>query len=228
MKYAMTNICMIAKDRPRLTQQALDSLTAKPSSLYNLTLIDDGSLPEAHQYYSHNKVTVRLSSSKGIVGFVRNLSIKIAEQYWGRGDFLYLSDNDIFFKPYWLEQMVQTLELVESSGVKVLGGARHPYHGVNQSLVCGNGSSVSITDAVAGYSHLMRWETWDKYGPFDAHQLGVGMSEDFAFCQKIVKDGGYVGYIESPVLVNCGLTNSLGQPAVGSEAFPRIEGLIQE
>lgn len=221
------NICMIAKDRQRLTRQAIESLTVNtPSNLYNLTLIDDGSQPEAPQFISPNKVTIRLSQSKGIVGFARNLSIGMSEAYWGRGDFLYLSDNDLFFQPGWLEKMIEAFEACESHGLlRVLGGVRHPFHGINRLAGV---VPIVTTDAVAGYSMLMRWETWYKYGPFDAHAQGVCQSEDFAFCQKIIKDGGYVGYMEPGVLVNCGLTNSEGKPAVGSEAFPRVEGIVQE
>lgn len=63
----------------------------------------------------------------------------------------------------------------------------------------------------------MRWETWDKYGPLDAHASGVGQSEDYAFCQKIIQDGGKVGSIYPRCVLNCGLTNSFGQPSVGAD-----------
>lgn len=223
----IANICMIAKDRPRLTQQALESLkkNTHPGS-YNLTVIDDASEMAVDRHWTGENGTVyRLAESQGIVGFVRNFSIDIAERHWGRGDILYLSDNDIYFQPNWLEKMIRSFETCEPHGLRVLGGVRHPYHGINLKS---DDAPVVITDAVAGYSHLMRWETWDKYGLFDAHTQGVCQSEDFAFCQKIIKDGGLVGYIEPGVIYNCGLTNSLGQPAVGGEAFPRVEGIIQE
>lgn len=235
------NVCMIAKDRPRLTSQALRSLERNtPPHLYSFTIIDDGSYSwdsdsQEISYPHDNWLFVRLSCSKGIVGFARNLSIQISEQYWGRGDFLYLSDNDVYFQPGWLEKMIAAFERFEPDGLRVLGGVRHPFHGANRRLgaflnlyVLPDQNCVALTDAVAGYSHLMRWETWDKYGPFDAHAQGVCKSEDFAFCQKIVKDGGLVGYIEPPVLINCGLTNTEGNPAVGSEAFPRVEGVFQQ
>lgn len=226
----MTNICMIAKDRPRLTAQAVLSLRDNtPADMYNLTIIDDGGdTPMYREFNGANVASVRLPKSKGIVGFVRNLSIQVSEAYWGRGDYLYLSDNDVFFHPKWILRMIAAFKACESQGLRVLGGVRHPYHGINSRLTNAGVQSVVLTDAVAGYSHLMRWETFDKYGPFDAHAQGVCQSEDFAFCQKIIQDGGKVGYLEVGCLYNCGLTNSEGKPAVGSEAFPRYEGILQE
>ena len=63
----------------------------------------------------------------------------------------------------------------------------------------------------------MRWSTWDKHGPLDAHAKGVGQSEDWKFCQSIIADGGCVGSVYPRVVFNCGVTNSLGQPSPGAE-----------
>jgi hypothetical protein len=86
------------------------------------------------------------------------------------------------------------------------------------------------TDAVAGYSMLMSWQTWDKYGPFDQHAVGVGQSEDFAVCQKVLKDGYRVGYVSPPVLTVTGLTNTLGGKVPGWEQLKALvpEGVIAE
>ena len=146
-----------------------------------------------------------------------------SEKFWGRGEFLYFSDNDIYFTPGWITQLRPVFN------VKVIGGQRHPFHGINHTspylFGCG---FIEITDAVAGYSQFMEWSTWDKYGPFDAHTVGVCKSEDFAFCQKIVKDGGMVGYIDPPAVYHTGLTNSEGKAAIGSEQFQRVEGVLYQ
>ena len=113
---SLVNICMIAKDRPRLTQQTISSLKQNtPEGSYNLTIVDDGSRVPIVSYLGDGNVfCVRLNRSKGIVGFARNFAIRAAEQYWGRGDFLVTLDNDLFCLPGWLEQMVQVF-------------LRHPY-----------------------------------------------------------------------------------------------------
>lgn len=224
------NVVMLVKDRVRLTEQALRTLYENtPRDQFNLTIVDDGSDIETglvvERYKQDNMRVVHFPESIGIVGFLRNVGAWASERYFGRGEFLYFSDNDVAFFSGWLDKMTEVLSCRDwiSGNVKLLGGYRHPFHGVN-----GSWPQVELTDAVAGYSHLMRWSTWDKYGPYDQHAKGVCQSEDFAICQKIVKDGGKVGYIHPPVIANCGITNSEGKPAIGHEAFPRLPDLIYE
>ena len=64
---------------------------------------------------------------------------------------------------------------------------------------------------------MMRWEMWDKYGPLDAHAVGPGQSEDWKFCQDIIKDGGLVGSLQPHLVFNCGITNSLGDDSPGAD-----------
>jgi GT2 family glycosyltransferase len=217
----VVNICMIAKDRPRLTEQALRSLTLHtPKELYNLTFVDDGS-SNAFYYRTFNHYNVLLPQSKGIVGFARNFAIRAAEQYWGRGDFLCCLDNDIYALPNWLHRM--TTAMNEHPAFAIVGGCRHPYHGVNSS----HGPLVA-TDAVAGYSMMMRWEHWDAFGAFDAHAVGLGQSEDYAVCRRAVDAGLMVGYMNPSVLLHTGITNTEGKLATGAENFERLPGVIFE
>lgn len=232
----MTNICMIARNRPNLTQQAVQSLYdhTDPSTC-TLTVLDDGTSSEnlCAMYpfsgkWTQREVLIHIHPSKGIVGLARNLAIRASETYWGRGDFLCMLDNDVYLCDGWLEKITRALAWAEHWGYRILGGQRHPFHQiaeVNQE----QGITVQKVDAVAGYSMLMRWETWDKYGPFPDNQPGVCCSEDWAVCQRITKELYYkVGYIHPPVLYHCGITNTLGQPAVGSEAFERVPGVLYE
>src|ERR1041385_6644553 len=126
---------------------------------------------------------------------------------------------------HWLANMI---EIASCPGAHLLGGQRHPYHKPNQRLVYATGRCVEETDAVAGYSMFMSWDTWDRFGPFDANAKGIGQSEDWAFSQRVKKGGGIVGYIRPPVLAHCGLTNTDSKPATGHEAFERFPGLIYE
>ena len=117
----MTNVVMLAKNRDRLTYQAVKSLKDNTDpAMYTLTLVDDGGddplsdqLIEWFQWHGEeaqpNWVTVRITPSKGIVGLARNIGIAFSEQYWGRGDWLYLSDNDVAFFPDWLPLMTNNM-----------------------------------------------------------------------------------------------------------------------
>jgi hypothetical protein len=233
----MNNIILLVKDRPRLTEQTLRTLYMHTDkSAFNLTVVDDGSWPETTQilrrYEGYGNIEiVTFLHSVSIVGFLRNVGVWASERFFGRGDYLYHSDNDIAFTPRWLDIMTDRLDFVHSLNVCILGGYRHPFHGLRDGALTTalhEGEGVDLTDAVAGYSHLMKWSTWDQYGPYDQHAKGVCQSEDFAICQKIKADHGHVGYIHTPVIHNCGLTNSEGKPAIGAEHFPRIPGLVYE
>lgn len=233
----MTNIILIARDRPRLTEQTLRTLYMNTDpTAFNLCVVNDGSQIETtriiEQYQKKDNCTaVHIVKPVGIVGFLKNLGAWVAERYFGRGKFLYFSDNDVAFEREWLMRMTDRLEFGETQGILLLGGYRHPFHGSPAgawATAMAEDEGILITDAVAGYSHLMRWSTWDAHGPYDQHAVGVCQSEDFALCQKVIARGGAVGYIHPPVIHNCGITNSEGKPAIGAEHFPRVKGLIYE
>lgn len=251
----MMNAVMLVKNRPRLTKQALDSFAENTSGDWNLTIVDDQSNAETRAIlrsfallYRSKVALLRNDTSSGITGQVRNLGVYWSEKFFGRGDWLYLSDNDVAFLPQWDWKLTMVYGGLESSrtddlfhvgAICVLGGSRHPYHQPNGQLVPSRSpysnvihaslGTVDCVDAVAGYSQLMRWRVWDRFGPLDAHAPGICQSEDFAFCQRIVKAGGNVGYINPSVVVDCGITTWDGKPAVGAEAkTERIPGIIYE
>lgn len=226
----MLNCVMLVRDRPKLTRQALHTFTQNTDVEWTLTLIDDASQPETRDALrsfarnTQNVALLRNETSKGITGQVRNLGVYWSEKYFGRGLSLVLADNDVAFKPKWASVMY---DLQTQIPVAVLGGQRHPYHGVNETCRR-HDLTVEITDAVAGYLQMMPWPAWDEFGPLDAHAPGVCQSEDFAFCQKIVKAGRKVGYINPPMVIHTGLTRTDGSPAVGAEAMERIAGVYYE
>jgi GT2 family glycosyltransferase len=219
---------MLVRDRPRLTDQALESIyNHSVPGHYTLTIVDDGSLPVTRKLLVDrtNTVVCHFSRSIGILGFLRNIGTQVSEKVFGRGNWLCFLDNDVAVFEHWLANMI---EIASCPGAHLLGGQRHPYHKPNQRLVYATGRCVEETDAVAGYSMFMSWDTWDRFGPFDANAKGIGQSEDWAFSQRVKKGGGIVGYIHPPVLAHCGLTNTDSKPATGHEAFERFPGLIYE
>lgn len=239
----MTNIVLLVRDRPRLTEQTLRTLYEEtPRGQFNLTIVDDGSWPETTavlRRYSirDNCRLVTFLRPVSVVGFLRNIGAKVSELTFGRGEFLCFIDNDIAFLDRWLDKIIQAKEQIkvnEDKGFAVLGGYRHPFHGANHTFFLEGeyqgalNLRVEETDAVAGYMHFMRWAAWDLYGPYDANARGVCQSEDYAFCQKVIAQRGHVGYVHPPIIANCGLTNSEGKPAVGHESFHRYPGLVYE
>jgi len=217
----MVNAVMLVRDRLELTRQAIFTmLDHVPVGSLNLTIADDGSQDETRfllERFANDRVRVlRLFPPVGIVGLARNLGILASERLFGRGDYLYLADNDAYHLPGWLDTLRGAFERAEPH-VKLLGGYTHPYHGVNQWAPASS-PRIGLHDAVQGLSQLMRWNTFDRYGPFDSNAQGTNQSEDFAFCQRIIKDSYLVGSIYPRVIINCGLLDSYGKPCVGYEA----------
>lgn len=228
---AKVNIVMLVRNRRLLTAQALESLDDNTDkSLYNLTVVDDGSeIPitnayhPAHRSIGDNATVLRIEhGSKGITGQARNLGVYWAERYWGRGEYLYLSDNDMYFTPGWLEKLIAAVSYADWK-VGLIGGWNHPYLQPKPAPTVFSFTDFKVCahDAVAGASQLMSWHIWYQFGPLDAHAPGVGQSEDWKFSQSIIQSGGLVGSIYPRVVFNCGVTNSLGAASTGADEMVR-------
>ena len=229
----MTSIVMLVRDRPRLTDQALESIyNHSVPGHYTLTIMDDGSLPATRKLLVDrtNTVVCHFSRSIGILGFLRNIGAQVSEKVFGRSDWLCFLDNDVAVFEGWLPALMELgsrLPLFPRQAF-VIGGQRHPFHQATTAHNFDDCMVFNEVDAVAGYSMFMSWDTWDRFGPFDANAKGIGQSEDWAFSRRVKKGGGIVGYTPPPVLAHCGVTDSLGKPATGHEAFERFPGLIYE
>lgn len=232
-----TDIIIPVHNRWDHTKQTLDSLFANTRhEAFHLYVIDDLSSEENRQkllkYRSDNRELFNLTlNSKNIgPGASRNLVTNHIKDISMQSHYIYHSDNDVYFTPGWLEKLLVIYEEFKET-IPLLGGGCHPYL-QNKAVVDSKdvvGYRVGIKDAVSGYSQLMTWEVWNKYGPFDesmrdAEKKIMG-SEDWAFCQKIVKDGFNVGSVEPELVIATGKTNTYGDPATGHETFRQVEGV---
>lgn len=206
---------MLVCNRPRLTKQALESLSGTPG--INITISVDAksdleTLSIVDVFQSVHRCSSYLSAGDQGTGSLRNRVIEVSTHRFGRGDYLYLSDNDVkFLSPGWLETIIECYEVAWHHGFKVVGAYNHPYHQHNDRLMVNDKYSVCDVHALALQSMLMRWEVWDMYGPFCDTPVGrVCMGEDVDFALRIKKDGGRMGVVDPPLLVNTGITNSFG------------------
>jgi hypothetical protein len=143
-----------------------------------------------------------------------------------------MTDNDLYFTPSWLTRLLNAAKKGEPDEFRVLGGWNHPFLQPDVSTrvfavpyIAPGDYGLRSHDAVTGASQLMRWETWERYGPLDAHAKGVGQSEDWKFCQDVIKDGGKCGSVYPRVVFNCGVTDTYGRPATGQEVM--IKELVE-
>lgn len=216
-KALSVNFTMLTYGRPELTRQSLDSLEENtPKDLYN-------------------KAT--FCSNECGTGQARNLVIGMSKNGLERGEYLYLSDNDVCFLPRWLETLIECYEWArETHGVIAMGAYCHPYMQPYQKLPfysthAGRTLQIGLVHALPLQSWLWKWEDWDRFGPFDQTPVGrVRMSEDVAVSNKIKEAGGKVAAIYPPLIVNCGVTDSFGQPIPGADVVMQEhlpEGVIR-
>lgn len=235
----MVNIVMIVRDRQTLTSQSLGSLQQNTCSEdYNLTVIDDASKEKINYDTTFtNSYILRTPQPYG-VGGSRNLGIKASLNIFGRSTkggtphLLYLSDNDVYFTPGWLEALSGLL-LCHPTW-KIIGGWNHPYHQPTERMKIAPARigepwrELWTQGAVAGVSWMLSWDTWDKFGPFDANARGVRQSEDTAFCQRVTAAGFRVGCVWPHVVYHTGVTDTFGQAPPGAELFKRKEGVLYQ
>src|SRR5437867_2294071 len=99
----MTDVCMLVRDRYRLTKQAVESLYAHtPNDQFSLTLVNDESedfrVCNFMRGWSHahsNCSVVEISNSRHVLSQAKNLGVYWSEQRFGRGEWLCICDNDV-------------------------------------------------------------------------------------------------------------------------------------
>jgi hypothetical protein len=232
----MTNICMLAATRPRLLKQALDSL----GDVSNATVsIRDAGMNEevrdiGHRWYSGAAGALWHRARAPLVGTgpARNYIISISEEKFGRGDYLYLSDDDVYFlQPDWLVTLMTAYSYAFEMGFRIIGCYNHPFNRPIKTYRLPNRWSINEVYALASQSMFMHWSVWDEFGPFCDTPAGkVCQSEDVEMCNRIRATGARVGVISPPLLVNTGITNSFGEHIPGWELVKSQcpEGVICE
>lgn len=213
------NVVMSTCGRPRLTQQAIESLMSTTPTTTRLIVVDDAVGAKSTRCALNGREPFRVvvePTGAHILGRVKNFGInRILE----RSELLLFCDNDVYFTPGWYERMTALLPLAEKEGCLLLGGQNHPFHQPIGELV---GGQVREYYAVAGTSWLMRRSTWDRFGPLvETGAPGVGQSEDAAFCTKIREAGFKVGAVWPEVVYDCGITQTDGKPSPGWEVKRR-------
>lgn len=215
----MTNITMLARNRLRLTNQALESLWNTPCKEWNLTVLDDRSEePTADLLRTYGAIRNNIPMGTGPL---RNLVIKESERRHGRGDYLYISDNDVVFRPGWLDTLTGLYICAWSQGFRVLGAYNHPFHQPVSKLPLGR-FAVNEVNALATQSWLMSWDVWDEFGPFVETPVDkVCQSEDVEMTNRMRAAGFRLGVVSPALVVNCGITNSFGEHIPGWEMVKR-------
>ncbi len=207
----MLSIIVLVYNRYDLTKQTLDSLqeSLKTSPVETEVIIVDNASGNRTRAlldsYSNFKI-VRLSHNVG-VGKGKNIGVAAASH-----DFLYLSDNDIYFYEGWVDAIIDTA--YEFPEAKIIGAFRHPFHGAIATHQRHN-AKLEQSDQQVGSSWFLTKETWNTYGPLaEGEAYGI---DDVRFVNKVTAAGFWVGSVFPHMAYHCGAQNSDGHPSPGAE-----------
>lgn len=204
-----------SENRLRLFEQTIDSLVANTNArnINRIILIDDCSQLK-YDIKSGGNIFVHQNEKMLGVGGSKNLGADIAKSM-GKGNLLYFFDSDVYFTKGWDQKMIEIYEQVKGE-FKILAGGVHPFLQSRNGESCYlQGATVTSHDAVSGWSWLLDYEVWEKYGKLADNSIGTGKSEDWEYCQRVRNDGFKVGCISPQVIGHCGLTNTEGEHIVG-------------
>lgn len=235
----MTNVVMIGRNRLALTKQSIESLYANTlGDDWTLAYVDDGSddfrcLKYLRSITRKNFMLLEVSvGGSHVLSQLKNIGAYASEMRWGRGNWLYFSDNDVWFSPGWMSKLTSAAETSEIDiGFRLWGGQVHPFHQPIKKIAV----DMDEYEILDGPSWLMRWGTWDLCGPLDRTTApGACQSEEYGFCQRLLRagiikkeressglevtvfEGARIGVIHPHVVVHTGLTQSNGALAPGA------------
>lgn len=213
----MVNIAMLIRGRLRLSQQTLQSLYANTREKeFTCTVVSDSEddfrvRNLLRSYLDHKNFSLlEVNNSGHVLSQLKNLAIGWSSQRFGRGDWLYISDGDVFFTPAWLTKLTECAIATEPD-FALWGGQIHPFHKPFEPA-----TSPTEHAVLDGPSWLMRWKTWNTVGPFSRrNEPGPCRSEEYPWCERLITQGRRIGVIQPHCVIHTGLTQTDGKDAPG-------------
>jgi len=204
------SIILLVYNRPELTRQTLDTLldtlghTHIPHEVIVVDNASDAPTQSLLSSYRHQVNLIRLDQNRGI-GAGKNIGISQA-----RYPRFYISDNDLYYYPGWLDAIDATAKAFPEA--KIIGAFRHPHHGC--TFLRQRGSILfEQSDQQVGSSWFLTIDTWDDYGPLkEGESYGI---DDVHFCNQVNHSGFWVGSISPHKVFHCGARNSDGELSPG-------------
>lgn len=209
----MVSIIMPVHNRLDLTRQAIESLLKDPGyDDFELIVVDDCSDDERVLSYlkflDHRVIFMRNQTHHG--------SCSNAGASVSQGDYLYFSDNDVYFTAGWLGTLMQHAHAFPEIGV--LGADRHPWHEVDRVLHKGE-LKVETSWTQVGYSQLIKRDLWLEVGPYTHDPLNVYGNDDRELCDRVIAKGLLCGSVAPRLIYHCGITKTDGSAALGADIF---------
>ena len=214
-----TNIVLLTRDREELYQQTVESLYREtPEAEFDLMIIDDGSQkPVKAPHQARNSMVFRFEESEHNLGDLKSFGVRLSTEVFGRAEVLTLIDNDCFFLPGWLSRMSELISKSEPEGYRLWGGQNHPFHMKRGFSWPGPFNGLIESWTLAGTHMMLRWQTWDKFGPLKSEGPGPCRGEDCQLSRDLRATGAKIGIADPFVALDCGITQTSGTPSPGMD-----------
>lgn len=204
-------VVICVKDRPELTKQAITTCFEHTKMPIKVIAIDDGStdpatieiLKQLQTKYDTGLRVEYMPASK-YVGAAKNAGAAIAPA----SEFIYFSDNDVYFHKGWLEALYAAY--LKDISIGILGGDKHPHHGVERES-----NGLLYSDTQVGYSMFMTRQAFNNIGPFLHFEAGTFGGEDSTLCERARDQGYKIASLANRVVTHCGLTTHVGTQCAG-------------
>lgn len=197
-------VVICSHDRYTLLKQTIESL--RKNSDFELQIIvsdasDDKRIwayceAQTDLTYYHFRATGKIYGPP--VGQAKMKGADLAEP----SDYIYFTDDDIYFLPHWDSVIIEALEKYED--LCIVGGRN--VHSAGESRPLSNGYQVGITGQQTGYSMMWRRPEWDKWGYFPNYNEDSWIS--FETKSHLNKK---IGTIDEPVVLHCGYWRNIDQ-----------------
>jgi glycosyltransferase involved in cell wall biosynthesis len=196
MNYA--SLLILSYNRREFLRECINSAHAHTSLPMEIIVHDDGSDDEflhdeiSALLYNRNISSVIMNARGRNEGQGRALN-KLAHA--ATGDILIFSDQDLVFKPGWLEEVRRILD-TGPTHIGSLGGFHYDHDPVdhrkmhirNWTKVDGSITFEEVEDYVGSFMAFTR-ESWEKFGPFE--EYSDAFAEDAVVKRKIFETDGW-------------------------------------
>src|SRR3990167_1022976 len=211
-------VIISTRNRVKLLKQTLESLRKNSDNPLEIVVIDDASGSKTWDF---------LLTQKDIKSFRFEDRLTIAEvkkkgyELCSRKQYVYFSDDDVYFEPHWDSKLISILQKFPDIGV--VGGRHHPHHQIFSTCPLNGEGQILICEQQAGYSLLLRQKDYRAIKGYEVSERTEDGGEDTLICDMIKAQGKLVASIDPPVIVHCGLKNHRGLNAADYHEMMEIQ-----
>ncbi|AZO93204.1 glycosyltransferase family 2 protein [Halocella sp. SP3-1] len=209
-KKPLISTVLLNWNRRYLLEQTVNSYLSTVNVPYELIIVDNGSRDGSQEYIKNvcscNELCTNILLNKNMGGIALNLALTRA-----RSDILHVSENDLQYKPGWVERVIRIFRVFPELGQLSLY-AHSPAR--NEGDIDGErpserisrqGLTIFQTRINVHSSSVFRREVWQQGIRWkNIGNNGVRFPDDYSFSQEVMKAGYIVAWNDEYLVTNYG------------------------